>query len=83
MAISMQFDSLSDFLAMGGHGLYVWLAYGAVALFLVGYTGAIQRRRKRIMAELRFQVLAAKESETDARVKEGLDALTTKPRIEP
>lgn len=24
----MSFNSLSDFLAMGGHGLYVWSAYG-------------------------------------------------------
>jgi len=24
----MSFTSFSDFLAMGGHGLYVWLAYG-------------------------------------------------------
>ncbi|MBE9396417.1 heme exporter protein CcmD [Pontibacterium sp. N1Y112] len=30
----MSFDSFSDFLAMGGHGLYVWLSY-AIALFVI------------------------------------------------
>lgn len=30
----MSFDSFSDFLAMGGHGLYVWLSYG-IALVIV------------------------------------------------
>ena len=30
----MQFDSLAEFIAMGGHGLYVWLAYGATLLGL-------------------------------------------------
>lgn len=24
----MSFNSFSEFLAMGGHGLYVWLSYG-------------------------------------------------------
>ncbi|WP_415905121.1 heme exporter protein CcmD [Neptuniibacter sp. QD48_55] len=30
----MSFDSFSDFVAMGGHGLYVWLSY-AIALFVI------------------------------------------------
>ena len=29
------FDTLSDFLTMGGHGLYVWLAYGSYAAILL------------------------------------------------
>lgn len=24
----MQFSSFNDFIAMGGHGLYVWISYG-------------------------------------------------------
>ena len=32
----MQFDSFSDFLAMGGYGFYVWLSFGiSAALILV------------------------------------------------
>lgn len=27
----MYFDSFADFLAMGGHGLYVWTSYGLMA----------------------------------------------------
>ncbi|WP_067865018.1 heme exporter protein CcmD [Neptuniibacter marinus] len=30
----MSFDSFSDFIAMGGHGFYVWLSY-AIALVVV------------------------------------------------
>lgn len=30
----MEFDSMSDFLAMGGYGFYVWLAYGLTFLAL-------------------------------------------------
>lgn len=31
----MAFESMSDFFAMGGHGLYVWVTWGATALLLV------------------------------------------------
>tara|TARA_R110001583_G_C5671699_1_gene411453 strand:+ start:54623 stop:54856 length:234 start_codon:yes stop_codon:yes gene_type:complete len=30
----MQFNSLSDFINMGGYGFYVWLSFGAAALIL-------------------------------------------------
>ncbi len=30
----MAFDSFEDFLAMGNHGLYVWLSYGLTFLIL-------------------------------------------------
>lgn len=32
----MAFESLSEFFAMGNHGLFVWLAYG-VSLVCIGY----------------------------------------------
>jgi len=31
---NMAFDSISEFLAMGGYGFYVWLAYGLSFLAL-------------------------------------------------
>lgn len=31
----MYFESFADFVAMGRHGLYVWLAYGFFLLVLV------------------------------------------------
>lgn len=30
----MYFDSFADFLAMGGHGIYVWLSYGLMTALL-------------------------------------------------
>ena len=30
----MQFSSFSEFIAMGGHGFYVWLSYGISLLLL-------------------------------------------------
>ena len=37
----MSFDSFDAFLAMGGHGLYVWLAYAAaLAVVVVNVVGA-------------------------------------------
>ena len=32
----MQFDSFSDFMAMGGYGFYVWLSFGTCAFILLG-----------------------------------------------
>ena len=31
----MNWDSLADFLAMGGYGLYVWGSYGVTFLLIV------------------------------------------------
>lgn len=31
----MEFSSVSEFLAMGRHGFYVWLSYGLTALIVV------------------------------------------------
>lgn len=30
--MNFQFDSISDFFAMGGYGFYVWLSYGLTFL---------------------------------------------------
>lgn len=35
----MAFASLSEFLAMGGHGLYVWSAWGVTGLLLLALIG--------------------------------------------
>jgi len=49
----MQFSSFSEFLAMGNHGFYVWLSYGAsifLLLLLVFMTKANDRKvRKQII----------------------------------
>lgn len=40
----MQWGSLSDFFAMGGHGLYVWPAFGMTAACMVAEMLAVRRR---------------------------------------
>jgi len=50
----VQFDSLTEFFAMGGHALYVWLAYGATALVLVGNAYVVRRAHKRQLQRLYF-----------------------------
>lgn len=43
----MNFDSFSDFLAMGGHALYVWLSYGiGVAVIIVNIVLPLVRRKQ-------------------------------------
>jgi heme exporter protein D len=49
----MSFDSVGDFLAMGGHGLYVWLAYGAAAGVIAVNVLALRRARRRFFREQR------------------------------
>ncbi len=49
----MQFESWSEFFAMGGHGLYVWLAYGATFMVLAGSYLAVRMqavRQQRMLA---------------------------------
>ena len=57
----MQFDSFADFLAMGGHAQYVWMAYGTAAIVFVAYAAHLIRARSKIVSELRWQVRAEEE----------------------
>jgi heme exporter protein D len=52
----MQFDSFSDFIAMGGYGFYVWLSFGTCALILLGILFSSLRETKHIMASVAQQV---------------------------
>lgn len=40
----MRWGSWSEFLAMGGYGLYVWISFGVTALSMVGEVLALRRR---------------------------------------
>ncbi|MEM8498689.1 MAG: heme exporter protein CcmD [Pseudomonadota bacterium] len=50
------FDSINDFLNMGGHGFYVWLAYGVCALILTVYACSHFRRKKNLIKQLRKKI---------------------------
>ena len=47
----MSFGSLAEFLAMGGHGLYVWLSYGAALLVVVLNAAWVRVSRRRAFRE--------------------------------
>ena len=49
----MTWNSLSDFLAMGGYALYVWGSYGVAALLVAIELAALRARRMKAMDELR------------------------------
>ena len=53
----MQFDSFSDFIAMGGYGFYVWLSFGTCALILLGILVSSLRDTKHIMASVEQQIV--------------------------
>ena len=59
----MQFDSFSDFIAMGGYGFYVSLSFGTCALILLGILVNSLRDTKRIMASVEQQIIR------EARIK--------------
>ncbi|MBB1295853.1 heme exporter protein CcmD [Pseudoalteromonas sp. SR41-7] len=59
----MQFDSFSDFIAMGGYGFYVWLSFGTCALILLGILVNSLGDTKRIMASVEQQIIR------EARIK--------------
>ena len=47
----MFFDSISDFLAMGGHALYVWSSYGIAGVIIVGNIVAPIIKRKQLISQ--------------------------------
>ncbi|MFQ1013919.1 heme exporter protein CcmD [Avibacterium paragallinarum] len=48
----MFFESVSDFLNMGGYGFYVWLSYGLSFLALVGLIVQGMLRKKTLIKEI-------------------------------
>ena len=49
--MTIYWSSLSDFLAMGGYGLYVWGSFGMTALVLAVELWSVRRRRNSILQE--------------------------------
>ncbi len=57
----MQFDSIGAFFTMGGHALYLWLAYGATLLVLLVNVIVVRNARKRQLERLRWQAQSAND----------------------
>ena len=66
----MMFDSWQAFFAMGGHGLYVWMAYSAAAALLVANLAGLRADRRRahrqVQGQLRGQLRNSAEEGSDA-----------------
>ena len=66
----MQFDSLSEFFAMGGYGVFVWLSYGACALILLGIFISSKRTHRKILENVKSQI--AREERIKKAKEQGL-----------
>jgi heme exporter protein D len=54
----MQWNSVEEFLTMGGYALYVWGSFGVCALALALEPFLVIQRRNNILRSLRRQVVA-------------------------
>lgn len=52
----MQWNSLSEFFAMGGYAFYVWGSFGATALVMVVESLLIHIKRKEMQRNLRAEL---------------------------
>jgi heme exporter protein D len=50
MIWNLNWASVSDFLAMGGYGLYVWGSFGVTALVMLLELWSLSMRRKSLLA---------------------------------
>ena len=50
MIWNLNWSSASDFLAMGGYGLYVWGSFGVTALVMLLELWSLSMRRKSLLA---------------------------------
>ena len=58
----MSFDNFSDFIAMGGHGFYVWLSYAiALVVIVVNVVGPIMQKKK-VVADLKRRLRREQKS---------------------
>lgn len=49
----MQWNSVSEFFAMGGYAFYVWGSFGATALVMTVESLLIRSRRQQVLQSLR------------------------------
>jgi len=58
----MQWNSVSDFFAMGGYAFYVWGSFGLTAAVVAGEVLLLRARRKTILRDLRDELLSERGS---------------------
>ena len=63
----MKWNSLSEFLAMGGYAFYVWGSFLACAALMTIEPILIRVRRRNALTELRREIAARTESNDEAQ----------------
>ena len=58
----MQWNSVSEFFAMGGYAFYVWGSFGLTAVVVLGETLLLRRQRKNILRNLRNEILSERSA---------------------
>ncbi|MBF4101627.1 heme exporter protein CcmD [Mannheimia haemolytica] len=58
--MTFQFESISDFFAMGGYGFYVWLSYGVSFIAMIGLIWLSRREQKAILAQAKKRLCVKK-----------------------
>jgi heme exporter protein D len=58
----MQWNSVSEFFAMGGYALYVWGSFGITALVMAIEMGLIRARRRELIDQLRTELASKRTS---------------------
>lgn len=58
----MQWNSASEFFAMGGYGLYVWGSFGITAAVMVIEVLQLSHRRRQTLRNLRSEIASESAS---------------------
>jgi len=61
----MNWGSVGEFFAMGGHAFYVWGSFGACAALMAIEPMLARGRRNKALTELKREIAARKENETE------------------
>jgi heme exporter protein D len=63
----MNWESPTEFFAMGGHGLYVWGSFGVTALALIIEPLLLKKRRSDALRNLKRELSAERTFKEDSR----------------
>ena len=55
IGLNMQWNSISEFLHMGGYGFYVWGSFGVTAVALIGEMWMIRRQHLQTLQMLKSE----------------------------
>ena len=58
----MQWNSISDFFAMGGYAFYVWGSFGLTAVVMLGESLVIRKQRAELICHLHNELLTESAS---------------------